>query len=246
MQILKLLSITLLFIAVPLALIGTNTRILINSPFLYEYGFDKYEIAAKTGIERKDLLHASEQITEYFSNREELLELKVPVNGIRRNIYSEREVLHMRDVKNLVVGLYRFQEVSIAYIVIFSTLILVITRGKFVGKLARYFLMSGTLTLTIIVITGLLSAISFESVFLMFHLISFSNDLWQLDPSRHYLIAMFPQNFFFDATVAIAIATIFEALLLTQLSSYSVRLWLGKRFALIQHSVKTLLSSKNL
>ena len=82
--------------------------------------------------------------------------------------------------------------------------------------------------------------------FLMFHLISFSNDLWQLDPSRHYLIAMFPQNFFFDATVAIAIATIFEALLLTLLSSYSVRLWLGKRFALIQHSVKTLLSSKNL
>ena len=82
--------------------------------------------------------------------------------------------------------------------------------------------------------------------FLMFHLISFSNDLWQLDPSRHYLIAMFPQNFFFDATVAIAIATIFEALLLTLLSSYSVRLWLGKRFALIQYSVKTLLSSKNL
>ena len=244
MRILKLLSVTLLFIAVPLALVGTNARIVINSQFLYEYGFDKYDIVARTGIERKDLLYSSEQIIEYFSNGEELLELKVPVNGIRRSIYSEREILHMRDVKNLVVGLYLSQAVSIAYIAVFSALSIAITRGKFVAKLAKHFLVSGMLTLAIIAVAGLLSAISFESVFLAFHLISFSNDLWQLDPSRHYLIAMFPQNFFFDATMAIAIATVFEALLLTLLSAYSIWIWSGKRFPLIRQYVKEPLGSK--
>ena len=228
MRILKLLSVTLLFIAVPLALVGTNARIVINSQFLYEYGFDKYDIVARTGIDRKDLLSASEQITEYFSDREDLLDLKVPVNGIRRSIYSEREILHMRDVKNLVVGVYRSQEISLAYIAVFSALSLAITRGRSVSKLAKYFLLSGTVTLTVIAITGLFSAISFESIFLIFHLISFSNDLWQLDPSRHYLIAMFPQKFFLDATIAIAVATIFEAFLLIMLAGYCTWMRSGK------------------
>ena len=40
--------------------------------------------------------------------------------------------------------------------------------------------------------------------FRYFHLISFTNDLWILDPRRDYLIMMFPQGFFFDSTMFIA------------------------------------------
>ena len=41
-------------------------------------------------------------------------------------------------------------------------------------------------------------------------MISFANDLWLLDPRTHYLIQMFPQNFFLDATIMIAALTIVE------------------------------------
>ena len=54
----------------------------------------------------------------------------------------------------------------------------------------------------------------FDRLFIAFHLISFSNDLWQLDPSRHMLIAMFPQNFFFDATLIVAVLTVIESVIL--------------------------------
>jgi uncharacterized membrane protein len=43
---------------------------------------------------------------------------------------------------------------------------------------------------------------------------SFSNDLWLLDPSKDYLIMMFPQGFFFDAAVFIIATIIIEALVL--------------------------------
>ena len=47
------------------------------------------------------------------------------------------------------------------------------------------------------------------------------------DPSRDFLIAMFPQKFFFDATMLITIATIVEAVLLTMLPFLSK--WMKQR-----------------
>ena len=66
-------------------------------------------------------------------------------------------------------------------------------------------------------LVGVLSLVGFDRLFLYFHLISFSNDLWILDPSRDYLIAMFPQGFFFDATMLIAGLVVVQGLMLTML-----------------------------
>ena len=53
-------------------------------------------------------------------------------------------------------------------------------------------------------------------MFTQFHFLSFTNDLWMLDPRNDYLIIMFPQQFFFEATVFIgALTTINFALLVT-------------------------------
>ena len=72
----------------------------------------------------------------------------------------------------------------------------------------------GGLTLAISAVIGALSLFGFQRLFLFFHLVSFDNDLWILDPRRDYLIMMFPQGFFFDATVIIVVLTLGQALLL--------------------------------
>ena len=51
-------------------------------------------------------------------------------------------------------------------------------------------------------------------MFLLFHEISFTNAFWQLNPSRDALIAMFPQGFFFDATILIVGSIVVQAALL--------------------------------
>ena len=77
-----------------------------NFPGLYSYGFDRYDIPRRTGIERAELIDKRErQIRTYFNDDTELTGRRrvfVP-GGIRRSIYGEREVLHMRDVKGLVI-----------------------------------------------------------------------------------------------------------------------------------------------
>ena len=64
------------------------------------------------------------------------------------------------------------------------------------------------------VAVGLGALVGFDRLFLAFHLISFSNDFWQLVPWQDNLIAMFPQGFFLDATLFIGLASVVEAMIM--------------------------------
>ena len=205
-----------IFVAfVPIFLTATTVRLVINLPSLYSYGFDKYNIVAYTGIERPELLSAARQLRDYFNNDEELLIIPLTVRGVQVNsLFNQREIIHMRDVKGLIHGVYLVQMLTALYLLGFAAAGIYLWRRSFWPMLARNASAGGFLTLGIIAFIGVVSLVGFDRLFLLFHLISFSNDFWQLDPSRDYLIAMFPQGFFFDATMLIAGSVILEAALL--------------------------------
>ncbi len=58
---------------------------------------------------------------------------------------------------------------------------------------------------------------------MQFHLLSFANDLWQLDPARDYLIMLFPQGFWFDATMLVALVTVVLAIILAAAAGLYLR-----------------------
>ena len=215
MRNLRLLAVALAVMSVPILLITTNVRLVINAPVLYSYGFDKYDIPTYTGLDRGELLSAGRQIRDYFNNDEEFLSVRVVLRGVRvNNLFKDREVLHMKDVKGLVTGVYIVQEVAFLYLVAFAVGGFLIRKRAFAPQMVRYMGWGGAATLGLVVFVGLVSLIGFDRLFLAFHLISFSNDLWLLDPRRDFLIAMFPEAFFFDATMWIVGLTVVEALLL--------------------------------
>ena len=242
---LKAVAVGLLIAAVPLFLITTNIRLVVNWPRLYSNGFDKYDIPNSTPepIERGELLSAAEQIRDYFNSDDEFtvvrrtlnrwlavdylgfgrrraeehqqfIDIRVVVAGVRRSLFNSREILHMKDVKGLIEGVYTVQWLAGIYIAAFIAAGLALARRRFLPELARYAAMGGAATAGLVVLAGAASMVGFEDVFYTFHIVSFSNDLWLLDPRTDYLIAMFPEDFFFDATMWIAGATIAEALLL--------------------------------
>ena len=71
----------------------------------------------------------------------------------------------------------------------------------------------GGLTIAMMLALGMGTFLGFDRLFLRFHLISFSNTLWMLNPNDS-LILMFPQGFFYDAALFLAIATAIEAMIL--------------------------------
>ena len=201
----------LIIICVPLLLITTNVRIVLNSATMYDYGFNKYKIEKYTGIEFEQLQAAVQQIRDYFNNDLEQITINISLHGDNiPNLFNEREILHMYDVKNLVKMVYMVQLYS-AILLSAGCVFMLFNSFTNRGILAlKYIGRGGVFTFSLVIAVSILAIIGFDRLFLFFHLVSFSNDLWVLDPRHDYLIAMFPQGFFFDCTVVIAFLTLLE------------------------------------
>ena len=209
----------LVIFAVPLFLISASVAWAVNDPGLYRRGFEKYEISLYSGITDEDLIRVGGELRRYFNSSEESLRVVATVFGVERELYNEREVHHMRDVKALVRGTYVVAAVTLLYLLVFKGVGYYRWRWNFAVRMARLGMWGGVVTLGIVVFVGLFALVGFDSLFLLFHRISFANDLWQLDPRTDYLLIMFPQGFWFDATMRVALTTIIGAALLVALGS---------------------------
>ena len=193
-------------------LVTSNVRIAFNSVALYELGFSSHDVARTTGLEPAELSKAAEQVRDYFNSSDELLDVRISVDGVTRSIFVEREILHMRDVKDVAWTAFRIQEGSALYLFFFVTVGFFVHGGEFSRPVSRLVTRGSALTVVIIVLAGVVAAIGFRPIFVLFHQLSFSNDLWQLDPLTSYLVQMFPLGFWLDATLLLAVASVVEAI----------------------------------
>ncbi len=213
-RILLIVSQVLFVVAVPIFLVTLSLRIAVNSPRLYEYGFDRYSAVERTGLPKEDLVRAGREVIAYFNNSEKELRIFVNVNGVQQELFNQREITHMWDVKGLVRGVYLWQWISLGYILGYTLLGLALWRSRFWPTLARGFLWGSGVTIGGLIVLGLGMLAGFDALFTQYHLLRFSNDFWLLDPSRDKLIQMFPESFFRDATVFVVLEALFGALVL--------------------------------
>lgn len=204
MKALTAITSVLFVICIPMLLLTTDLRFAANDIRLYEYGFNKYEVSAATGLDNEELLSVADQMVTYFNSDEELLDI---------DLFNQREVTHLKDVKGLIQLAYRLQLASLAYIVVYIVINFVLRRGAFWRGLARRLIWGSGATIALLAILGLWAVIDFDSLFLLFHLVSFSNELWQLSPGDKMLL-MFPQGFFNDAALFVVAAAIGEAIII--------------------------------
>jgi len=193
----------LLVVALPLVFFTLSVVIAFNSQWLYSYGFEKYDIPGTTGLEKVELEKASRQLIDYFNSDQEYIHVEVLKGGQAFELFNDKEIAHLKDVKGLVLLCHNVLLFSGLYVLLVSALLLVNPGQNWTG-LPRGIILGSLLTLAVIAGLGITALIDFRWFFWQFHLISFANDLWLLDPARDYLIMMFPQGFWFDATILVA------------------------------------------
>ena len=99
---------------------------------------------------------------------------------------------------------------------------------NYLEQLGRRVLWSGGFTLALLIGMGLFALVGFDTLFLKFHQLSFANDFWQLDPRTDFLVMLFPQDFWFDATMWVAFRAVGGALIISALAGgYLLYLRLG-------------------
>lgn len=200
---------------VPLIL-TISFEIITFSDWIYEFNWDRNNISYRSNLTNNELDQVSDQIKDYFKNDDEKITINIERNK-SINLFNQREIDHMVDVKNLIKFTLLFERISL--VIIFFTLII----SSYINGLKEiqrvliqiiyksFIIWSGIILL---IILGMV--INFNYTFTLFHKIFFRNDLWILDPRNDYLLILFPERFFLEICIIILLLfTLINFLLLS-------------------------------
>jgi integral membrane protein (TIGR01906 family) len=214
---LKVLGITakwLFMLCLPVLLLTASISLTVNSLWLYKYGFNEYDISQSTGLAEEELDKAARGLISYFNSGEEHISLTVVKNGQPFELFNQREIVHLKDVKGLIWLDYWVLLGTFVYALGYAVGSFFWSKRQYWRRLARGVVGGSGITLALMLALGLGTLLGFDQLFLQFHLLSFANDFWLLDPTRDYLIMLFPQGFWYDATLFCTLATVGMAAIL--------------------------------
>lgn len=175
----------------------------------FEKEYLKLHTAQQLFMSEEDLFEATDVLLDYLQDEREDIVVRANVAGVEREVFNERETLHMVDVKNLWQNVQKVVAVLVG-LGMFCVVYLVYQSKKMEKKELWKQLHHAfkQVTLAFIFVVAFLIAyalIDFTTFWTTFHQIFFSNDLWLLDPATSIMINMFPESFFAGMVFRIAL-----------------------------------------
>ena len=201
LKILVIVAKWLFILCLPILLLTVSIGWGVNSQWLYRYGFEKYDVSQTTGIAEVELEKAATGLISYFNSGGANISLTVIKDSEPFELFNQREVTHLRDVKGLIRLDYWVLLGTLIYVLSYAGVSLFWRRRRYWRRLGWGVVSGGGITLALMLAMGLGTLFGFDQLFLQFHLISFTNELWQLDPAKDYLIMLFPRGFWYDAAI---------------------------------------------
>ena len=130
-----------------------------------------------------------QMLTAYLKGGEVSFQHVFTLNGIEYAAFNQKEQIHMADVQ----GLFRLCRMTgwLSGGVVIALMLLL--RRKIKWRTFRRTLIT---ILAAVMALIALACIDFEALFVLFHRLAFTNELWLLDPSTDLLIRLMPLEFF--------------------------------------------------
>lgn len=173
--------------------------------------YDKLGTAEYIGMSQDDLMSVTDGLLSYMAGGRENLDMQYEVKGELREIFDEREKLHMIDVRALYLGVIY---IGAGLFVVAAAMLWYVVR-KDGTKTARAILnkkykFAAIGLVAVIGVLGVMIITNFQWFWFNFHKVFFTNDLWLLDPAVSIMINMFPLEFFY--AICITVIAVFIAL----------------------------------
>ncbi len=198
----------LVSLLIPIALIGAALRILL-SPIYFniEYRMPYFPVD-EYGMTQEERLQWAPYAVEYLVNSADISYLGDLQFEDGAPLYNERELSHMADVKNVVIGALRVWYLSLGILILLAILA---QRSRWMPDYLNGLRRGGMWMIGLAVALGLIAGIGittnpdvFWEFFALFHAIFFEGDSWLFYYSDT-LIRLFPIRFWQDAFLWAAI-----------------------------------------
>lgn len=201
-----------------LALLMTCIDVCSFRTSFYEKEYAKNDTSSYTGMSSEDNLKATLALLDYLKDKRQDIVVTAKVNGVEREVFNERETLHMVDVKKLYQSAILVRNLcALAGAALFGYLLFKKHRVRTI--LQAGFQMGNLLIGGIVLFIAIWALADFNAFWTNFHLFFFDNDLWLLDPRTSIMINLFPGSFFFDLVIEIILSYL-GSLILVGLYTY--------------------------
>lgn len=192
---------------------AASVRFAATSTWWWERGFERYQAAQRINLPAGEVSRIGAEVRDYFRSEDERLNVQRPAAAGGGPVFSEREIEHMVDVKRLMARTWDAGWAAFGLIAAFAAAALLRRRDGGVGWLFDRIAAAGSAVVTLTAALAIIAVTGFDGAFRQFHLLFFTNDLWQLTRADA-LIQLFPQRFFFDTTLLIGASILAPAALL--------------------------------
>lgn len=178
-----------LFITAILSIIFYNS---FNINF-YEKFYKKEHLASQIGTTDNSLLNNTKNLLNYLNGKGEL----------NKDWFSQKDILHMVDVKYLYNVSYNIMITCFCIFIIISLALFFIYKKEALLLITKLFNKILFLFIAIVGIIAIFVSQNFTEFWIKFHMTIFTNDLWLLSPSESNLIKMVPEEFFISLVTTI-------------------------------------------
>ena len=144
-----------------------------------------------TGLPAEEYAPVVDMITDYLSGGEDSFQHIFTVDGTEYAAFNQKEQQHMADVQELFALCQALTSIPLTLCA--SLILLQKANLTLLFKWFRRSLIAILAAVTLIIIAA---CIDFDSLFVLFHKVAFTNDLWLLDPRTDLLIRLMPIEFF--------------------------------------------------
>lgn len=185
------------------AIIATVIDVVSFDRSFYENEYRKNDTVSYTGMSAEDNLRATDTLLDYLQDKRQDIVFVAEVSGTEREVFNERETIHMVDVKALYQNAIKVRNGCVIAAVILLVLSVLIGKRSIFSVLRNGWKNGVILTGAVILFIAIWALADFNQFWTNFHLLFFDNDLWLLDPNTSIMINLFPGNFFFDLVIRI-------------------------------------------
>jgi integral membrane protein (TIGR01906 family) len=175
-------------------LLVTITHLCGKSPYLMYQLMTHCAPSETTGLPAAEYGSVVKMITSYLQTGRNFQHTYV-VNGMEYVAFNAKEQAHMADVYRLFS--YSSWVCWMLLIISFGCILQYDNNAPW-KSLPHMLTFRRTLLCILAIVTSIIIAacIDFDSLFILFHKVAFTNDLWLLDPSTDLLIRLMPIEFF--------------------------------------------------
>ncbi len=171
----------------------------VTNEALMKQGFLNYSQTAHLNVPAGRYGDYAKAIAQYLDGKTAAVQVNNPDSGELENAFSDKENAHLSDVRGIVNGLKIIRWAGGGLVIGLLSWLYIKNKAQpasFLSDAVRGFALSALFLLLLATVLAIWGAVNFDGLFVTFHKIIFTNNLWLLNPNTDVLMALMPLSFF--------------------------------------------------